>query len=361
MKDNQNRKIDYLRISLTDRCNLRCVYCMPEEGVPRVRHEDILTFDEILRVCRAAADLGIRKIKLTGGEPLVRRNTPELVRLIKELPGIEQVTLTTNGILLKDQMAALALAGLDGVNISLDTLDPKEFRNITRRDGLDQVLEGLHAALEVSGLNVKINCVPIAGFEEETISCSEERNSSGIRQAEGEQNKRNLIETAELERNSRNLIKIAELAARYPVHVRFIEMMPIGLGRQFRLRSEAEIREILEKEYGPMVPDSEIYGNGPSHYYSIEGFRGRIGFISAVSHKFCDKCNRIRLTSEGFLKGCLQFGEGESLRDLMRGGCSEKELRDAIRRVIAAKPEGHHFYENPTGQDEERIMSQIGG
>ena len=324
MKDRFGREIDYLRISITDRCNLRCVYCMPEKGIVQIPHEEILTYDEIARICRCMVGLGIRKIKLTGGEPLTRRKCATLVQMLKELPGIEKVTLTTNGILLSEQMADLAEAGIDDINISLDTLDAVSFARVTRRESLNQVLEGIEAVLQYPQIGLKINCVPV-------------------------------LEDPE------NLVSVAGLAKKYPLHVRFIEMMPIGYGREFQFRGEEEICKILEKAYGTMTPVTERYGNGPCHYYRIEGFQGKIGFISAMTHKFCDQCNRVRMTAEGFLKACLQYQTGTDLKGLMRSGCTDEELTEAIQKVIWEKPVSHHFTSAEVDEDEVRLMSQIGG
>lgn len=324
MKDKHGRTINYVRISLTDRCNLRCVYCMPEEGITQTSHQEILSFDEIVRVCRCMTSLGIHTVKLTGGEPLVRLGCPDLVRELKQISGIEKVTLTTNGILLKEQMGDLAEAGIDAVNISLDTLDPVLFEKVTRRAKLQQVLEGMEAALGYPDIPVKINSVPV-------------------------------IE------DTNNFIQIAGLARKYPVHVRFIEMMPIGYGKQFPFQDEESIKAILEQAYGSMTPVQERYGNGPCHYYALEGFQGKIGFISAMTHKFCHQCNRVRMTSEGYLKACLQYQTGADLKHLLRDGSSDEMLTEVIRDVIWNKPVSHHFYEAQTGQDEARAMSQIGG
>lgn len=234
MIDKYGREIDYLRISLTDRCNLRCIYCMPEEGVKSLSHAEILTYDEILRICRCAANLGIRKIKLTGGEPLVRKGCASLAKQIKAITGIEKVTLTTNGILLAEQLDALLDAGIDAINISLDTLDPELFKKVARRDGLEKVFEGIEAALAHPGLSLKINSVPVIKEKE-------------------------------------NFIGIAGLAQKYPIHVRFIEMMPIGFGKQFPFQDEESIKAVLEEAYGPMHAVNERYGNGPCHYYEIAG------------------------------------------------------------------------------------------
>lgn len=324
MLDQYGRIIDYMRISLTDRCNLRCIYCMPEEGICQIPREELLGQDEIIKICRLAGELGISRIKLTGGEPLVRRICVPLVKELKALPGIQQVTLTTNGILLKEQLPGLMEAGLDALNISLDTLEAENFRRITRRNELDRTLEGLEAALSYPSLKVKINCVPTFQTDQE-------------------------------------LLQVAALARENPLHVRFIEMMPIGLGKDFTARDENSVKEILEKKYGILTPVSEILGNGPCHYYTLGGFKGKIGFISALSHKFCNQCNRVRLTSTGYLKGCLQFENGVDLKALLRNGASDEILKNALQKAIFEKPAGHNFQEKKNGREESHIMSQIGG
>ena len=311
MIDGYGRVIDYIRISVTDRCNLRCAYCMPEEGIQSVCHDQILRYDEILRLAGIFASLGMRKIKLTGGEPLVRKGVPELAAKLKQIPGIEQVTLTTNGVCLKEQMQSLAEAGIGGINLSLDTLNPAVFERITRRDSFDQAMEGLEEALKYPEIPLKINCVPM--------------NLEG--------------------------------------HVRYIEMMPIGLGKQFGFQSEEEILRELETVYGPSRPFDGTLGNGPGHYVSFEGFAGKIGFISAISHKFCERCNRVRLTSQGFLKTCLQYERGAALWGLLRGGASNEEIRAAVEAAIHSKPASHQFLqERGTDTDREtHMMAQIGG
>lgn len=324
MLDQYGRIIDYMRISLTDRCNLRCIYCMPEEGICQIPREELLGQDEIIKICRLAGELGISRIKLTGGEPLVRRICVPLVKELKALPGIQQVTLTTNGILLKEQLPGLMEAGLDALNISLDTLEAENFRRITRRNELDRTLEGLEAALSYPSLKVKINCVPTFQTDQE-------------------------------------LLQVAALARENPLHVRFIEMMPIGLGKDFTARDENSVKEILEKKYGILTSVSEILGNGPCHYYTLGGFKGKIGFISALSHKFCNQCNRVRLTSTGYLKGCLQFENGVDLKALLRNGASDEILKNALQKAIFEKPAGHNFQEKKNGREESHIMSQIGG
>ena len=308
MIDRCGRNIDYLRISVTDRCNLRCIYCMPEEGVQHVERSLILQEEEILRICRVMAELGIRKIKL---------------------PGIEKVTLTTNGVLLKDQMRDFARVGLDGLNISLDTMDKACSRRITRRDELGRTLEGIREAQGYPEISLKINCVPL-GIPEQ------------------------------------DLCQIALIARDHKVHVRFIEMMPIGMGKDFRGVSEEELLEILGKKLPPFsIYEGEPLGNGPCHYYDVEGFSGKIGFISAVSHKFCGECNRIRLTSQGFLKTCLQYAAGRDLRAVIRNGGSDEEMKKVILEALAEKPDGHVFGGSLEKQKEDKTeklcMAQIGG
>lgn len=326
MIDSCNRKIDYIRISLTDRCNLRCVYCMPEEGVEFLPHDRILTYEETLRLCRCFASLGIHKVKLTGGEPLVRKNVAYLLRELKKIEGIDNVTITTNGVLLKSQIGDLAQAGVDAVNISLDTMDREQFCRLTRLDKIDDVLEGIKSALAYPRIAVKINCVPIYGDHlEQTV------------------------------------IQMAGLSRSRKLHVRFIELMPIGIGKNMHGYEEERLKEILEQTYGPLTPYREPLGNGPCVYYSLEGFTGKIGFISAVSHRFCDQCNRIRLTSEGFLKNCLHNTGGTDLKALMNLGLDDEELTRVICDTIYHKPKGHGFGEKEQDGSEGKRMSEIGG
>ena len=324
MTDGYGRRIDYLRISIIDRCNLRCVYCMPEQGVDAVSHTEILSYEEIIQLVKVFAGLGIRKIKLTGGEPLVRKNVAYLVKELKKIQDIEQVTLTTNGVLLAEVMEELAKSGIDGINLSLDTLDPQVFEKIARRDFFEKVMEGFYAALKYPEIPLKVNCVPMG-------------------------------------MDGQNLIEMAELARKYPVHVRFIEMLPIGLGKQFQFCSEEHLLEKLQEVYGSAKLYGKSLGNGPGHYYSFEGFLGKIGFISAISHKFCDSCNRIRLTSKGYLKTCLQYDIGIDLRKLLREGAEEEALKIAIEEAMKKKPASHQFDSKVKEHAEEKMMAQIGG
>ena len=328
MKDQYGRSINYIRISVTDRCNLRCVYCMPEEGVEQISHSEILTYQEITRIARIGAGMGITRIKLTGGEPLVRGELHRLVSMLTALDQVEEVTLTTNGILLGEQIQQLAAAGIRAVNISLDTLDREQYRAITRRDGLGRVLASLEKMREFPQIRVKINCVPLAG--------------------DGQKQWRSL----------------AELARNREIDVRFIEMMPVGQGKKFPLCSQEEVLGSLRETFGSekRADSSEApAGNGPASYVTFEGFRGRIGFISALSHKFCGECNRVRLSAEGFLKPCLQYAEGADLRRLLRQGASDQEIRSVIRQTVWEKPACHQFGRALEEGIERQNMNKIGG
>lgn len=326
MIDHCNRTIDYIRISVTDRCNLRCIYCMPKEGVEPIPHKEILTYDEIIRLCRCFVSLGINKIKITGGEPLVRKGIADLIGRIKRLDGIKSVTLTTNGVNLKEQLPDLMKVGIDGINISLDTLDPDKFEQITGQDVLHEVFNGILEAIKYPELRLKINCVPIQDADQEDI------------------------------------INIAGLAKKYRLSVRFIEMMPIGLGKSYSYYSEDKIISILEEAYGAIEVYDVVLGNGPAHYYSIAGFTGNVGFISALSHQFCGECNRVRLTSNGFLKTCLHYEKGTDLKELLRGNQDDYRLEQSIKQTIFDKPIRHNFNnDDQEGNYEQGHMSKIGG
>ncbi len=325
MFDRYQREIHYLRLSVTDLCNLRCRYCMPD-GVEKLEREAVLTYEEFLRLAALFARCGIDTVRVTGGEPLVRKNVAQLVAGLKETPGIHRVTLTTNAVLLAEQLPALLDAGLDSVNISLDTLRPEVFRQITARDDFAAVQAGLQAALE-SGLPVKLNCVPQAGVNE-----------------------------GELE-------QLAALAKDNAMQVRFIEMMPIGYGAAMPCISGPELRARFARrwpELAPLSPAQEhALGDGPAVYYTVPGWQGSIGFIAAVHGKFCASCNRVRLTSQGFLRPCLASETGCDLRALLRSGADDAQLLAAIRETIWAKPREHHF--NDSSMSATRGMYRIGG
>ena len=325
MLDQQNRLIDYLRISVTDRCNLRCRYCMPEEGVQALSHSKILRYEELLRLAHLFSSLGIRRIRLTGGEPLVREGLPSLIAGMKAIHGIRTVCLSTNGTLLAAQLPSLLAAGLDGVNISLDTLDAAQYAAITRRDQLSAALEGLNAALSTPRLKVKLNCVPtVFNKNQWTALAALARDHSGL-------------------------------------DVRFIELMPLGAAAAMQRISEQELLRTLKAQFGHAVACPPDAGGGPSRYVRFPGFQGRIGFISAVSHAFCAHCNRIRLTASGELKPCLCYNTGSDLRSLLRDGADNNKLRNVIAGTIHRKPHAHDFGLPTAPEDEQRFMNQIGG
>ena len=325
MFDRYQREIHYLRLSVTDLCNLRCRYCMPD-GVEKLEREAVLTYEEFLRLAALFARCGIDTVRVTGGEPLVRKNVAQLVAGLKATPGIRRVTLTTNAMLLAEQLPALLDAGLDSVNISLDTLRPEVFRQITARDDFAAVQAGLQAALQ-SGLPVKLNCVPQAGINE-----------------------------GELE-------ALAALAKDNALQVRFIEMMPIGYGAAMPCISGPELRARFARRWPELAPLSaaqeHALGDGPAVYYTVPGWQGSIGFIAAVHGKFCASCNRVRLTSQGFLRPCLASETGCDLRTLLRSGADDAQLLTAIRETIWAKPREHHF--NDSSMPATRGMYRIGG
>ncbi len=325
MFDRYQREIHYLRLSVTDLCNLRCRYCMPD-GVEKLEREAVLTYEEFLRLAALFARCGIDTVRVTGGEPLVRKNVAQLVAGLKETPGIRRVTLTTNAVLLAEQLPALLDAGLDSVNISLDTLRPEVFRQITARDDFAAVQAGLQAALQ-SGLPVKLNCVPQAGVNE-----------------------------GELE-------QLAALAKDNAMQVRFIAVMPIGYGAAMPCISGPELRARFARRWPELAPLSaaqeHALGDGPAVYYTVPGWQGSIGFIAAVHGKFCASCNRVRLTSQGFLRPCLASETGCDLRALLRSGADDAQLLAAIRETIWAKPREHHF--NDSSMPATRGMYRIGG
>ncbi len=326
MKDAFNRTIDYMRISITDRCNLRCIYCMPE-GVQIIPMEDLLTYEEILRVVKEAAALGITQYRITGGEPLLRRDCPKLISMMKAVPGVKSVTLTTNGTLLRDFLPALVAAGLNGVNISLDTDDRDTYEYLTGRDELEAVRGSIRAAVRAP-LPVKLNALLLKGI------------------------------------NDGDVESLLAIPKTQPVTLRFIELMPIGYGADHTGVPGSWIRRKIEQKYGPLVPDRSSYGSGPAVYYKIPGFAGSVGFIDAFSGKFCERCNRIRLTSVGEIKPCLCFCKSYDLRGVLRSGQKEEEVSRAVRALLLSavreKPKMHCF-EHQENMTEKREMGKIGG
>lgn len=355
MKDPFGRTIDYLRISVTDRCNFRCVYCMPEQGFPVAPKPELLTFEELERLVRIAASLGMRKLRVTGGEPLVRKDLPDLISKFSQIPGISEISLTTNAYLLDILAEPLKNAGLTRINVSLDTLQDERFKEIARRGDLPRTMRGIRKAQEVGLHPLKVNCVAMRGV------------------------------------NDDEFVDFARWAMDEDVHIRFIEIMPIrwnmdevggfdpmqphgdrgllqlnnvqgdmltDLQMRKMMITAAEITDRIEVELGPLEP-FEIPTNGPARTFKLAGAKGTVGFISQISHDLCVKCNRLRLTADGFLRPCLMSDGELSLRDPMRGGATDEELRDLILHVVAHKPERHYLAEGQkvTG----RGMSQIGG
>ena len=324
--DRYQRPITYLRVSVTDRCNLRCVYCMPADGIPLRRHEDILRYEEIVRVVRTAVGMGVCSVRLTGGEPLARHGVTGLVGMLRMIPDLRELTMTTNGTLLTAQAQALAEAGLDRVNVSLDTLRPERFRAITRMGEVGDVLAGIEAA-ESAGLTpIKLNTVVMRGVNDDEV------------------------------------VELARLTLEHPWHVRFIESMPLGCGALWgedRCVLGSEVRQRIEAALGPLSPARGPSSSGPARTYRLEGGLATVGFITPWSEHFCPSCNRLRLTADGRLRLCLLSEMEVDLRGPLRAGAGEMELRRLIEQAVEHKPMGHHLAE--TGGPAGRAMSQIGG
>ena len=334
MKDSHGRVIDYLRISLTDRCNFRCIYCMPAEGVCPMGHDEILRIEEIEKIARVATRIGIRSVRLTGGEPLVRKGVVDLVAALSDMPGVENVSMTTNGVLLPEMADDLKAAGLSRVNISLDTLDPEQFTFITRVGRLESTLNGIDAALEAGFNPVKINAVTVRSLNQDYLA-------------------------------------FAKLSIDRPLHVRFIEYMPVGdssgsdgsgWGKQDVVPSEELLQIINERAVAEGLPelvstsdDDKPLGWGPARYFQFPGAQGTVGFISPLSRHFCSQCNRLRLTADGKLRPCLFSDREIDVRAALRNG-GEEAVHECFLEALNLKPDDHH---DKVGT--ERNMSQIGG
>jgi GTP 3',8-cyclase len=324
--DSYGRTHNNLRISVTDRCNIRCVYCMPEqvEFLPRAQ---LLSFEEIERFVRVAVTLGIDKIRLTGGEPLVRRDLPLLIEKLVAIPGIRDIGLTTNGILLAPVARRLRDAGLERINISLDTMDPAKFERLTRRTGFEQVIEGILAAKEAGFEPVKVNAVAIRGVTEDDVG------------------------------------PLARFARQHGLELRFIEYMPLDAGHRWereKVLFAADILDILAREVGPLVPSADQDPRAPALDYAYLDGGGLVGFIASVSRPFCMSCNRLRLTSDGKLRNCLFSLDETDVRALLRGGAADEAIARAIRECVASKWEGHEINTARFIQPE-RLMHSIGG
>lgn len=328
MKDDFGRHIDYLRISLTDRCNFRCLYCMPEDGVEMMAHKDILTFEELLRISGIAGELGVTKVRLTGGEPLVRKGVVSFIKDLRALPAIESISMTTNGYYLEELARELKRSGLDRLNISLDTVDREKFRELTRRDGFDQVIRGISAAQKAGFQTIKINSVAVRG------------------------------------RNDDEIIALARFAEERGLILRFIEQMPFNDVDRNSYMAASEIMDILRIQLGEPVKIEDrqghvSVGHGPAELYRFGQSGPIVGFITPVSNHFCGSCNRLRITADGKLKPCLLSREEVDLRASLREGCSDGDLKQILADGICQKPEGHNL--DSHGVESIRGMSKIGG
>jgi len=310
LRDTFGRSHDSLRLSVTDRCNIRCFYCMPESDPAYVARAEILSYEEIERFATIAASLGVTKLRITGGEPLVRRDLPRLVRRLAALGGIEDLALTTNGVLLEDQAPALYDAGLRRINIHLDTLDRERFLRITRRDELDRVLAGIAACRRLGFRPIKLNAVAVKGLVEPDI------------------------------------VPLARFGRENGMEVRFIEFMPLdaqGIWDRGSVLTAEEILQTLEREIAPLVEIPDADPRAPATEYRYADGIGRVGFIASVSRPFCLNCNRLRLTADGHLRYCLFAIEETDVRTLLRGGAADNEIAAAIRATVRAKWEGHEI------------------
>ncbi|KPJ78589.1 MAG: cyclic pyranopterin phosphate synthase MoaA [Deltaproteobacteria bacterium SG8_13] len=323
--DRHDRRLNYLRISVTDRCNLRCTYCVPPDRIPWLSHAEILRYEEILRIVRVGVDLGITKIRVTGGEPLVRKGVIEFLESLSEIPGISELTLTTNGVYLEEHAERIRAAGIRRLNISLDTLRPEKFARITGSDVYDRVWQGIESAVQQGFDPIKINVVALRGM------------------------------------NDDELVDFSRLTLRYPYHVRFIEHMPIGKSRVTATppllvpEIKARIRPL-----GELLPVEKNADDGPAERFRFKGAPGEIGFISALSHHFCSSCNRLRLTASGQLRPCLLSDRQLDLKALMRAGCDDRQLAQIFQQAVRNKPSDHNLAVNdPTGVSCQ--MSSIGG
>lgn len=323
MKDKFNREINYLRFSVTDNCNLRCIYCMEENQNEFLEDNEKLSCDEIYRIVYNFAQVGIKKVRITGGEPLVRTDIVELVGKMNKINGIDEIYLTTNGTLLLDKIEDLVDKGLKGVNISLDSLREDKFKRLTRVGHLQNVLKSIEKSLKL-GIKVKINTVLIEDINNDEIA------------------------------------DFINLSLKEPIDVRFIELMPIGIGNKYKGISNDEILKLIKYNYNYMDEDSKNKSVGPAKYIKIKDSKGRVGFISAMSNCFCKECNRVRVTADGFMKQCLHLNYGVDLKGLIRSGASDEEVRRSIYETIYTKPEKHLFIEK-TQNKEIRFMNEIGG
>lgn len=331
MIDKHDREINYLRISITDRCNLRCVYCMPKEGISFIGHDDILRYEEMARIVKIAIKTGIIKVRVTGGEPLVRRGVIGFLSSLNEMAGLRDISLTTNGILLEDYADRIFDAGIRRINVSLDSLVPERYRDITRGGDLNRVIQGIRKAHRTGFSPIKINVVAMKGFNDDEI------------------------------------LDFAKLTMDRPYQVRFIEFMPVGNSAMENSRGYFSNDEIIRRinAFSPLEAASvESDGaDGPARLYTLKGAQGKIGFISAMSHGFCSTCNRLRLTADGHLRACLLADEPTAdLKTPLRSGCTDSELETLMRDLIDRKPNSYKIQCHP-GQRRKCVtnMTSIGG
>lgn len=323
--DRENRHLNYLRISITDRCNLRCLYCAPEGRIPKLDHGDILSYEEILRLVTIGTRLGIRKVRITGGEPLVRKGTIELLNRLTRIPELEDVSLTTNGVLLASNARRIYDAGVRRINISLDSLDRKKFAHITGYDQFDKVWAGIRRAGEIGFTPIKINVVAMKGINDDEI------------------------------------LDFGRLSLDHPFHIRFIEYMPIGNSRA-RSRDQILSPEIekMIATIGELIPVENSHNDGPARRYRLAGGLGEVGFISALSHHFCGRCNRLRLTADGKLRACLLSDHHEPLKEVLRNGGSDEQLAEIFRTAVRHKATKHQLSPNGVTTVKDQ-MQGIGG
>jgi cyclic pyranopterin phosphate synthase len=329
LNDRHNRTIDYLRISITDHCNLQCHYCVPFDGRPKLPMADILSYEELFTLAKAAVAAGVTKIRLTGGEPLMRLNMLKFCEMLRTLPQIEDLAVTTNGILLESMAHDLKSAGVDRVNVSLDTLDAGRYARITGKEGLESVLSGIRKAMEARLTPLKINMVPMRGINDDEI------------------------------------VDMARWSLSAPIDIRFIELMPTS-GWAMKKHEQCyipvdEIRSKVERAIGPLEELPQIETRGPATYARLANAQGRIGFISALSHSFCSTCNRLRLTADGKLRACLFAQQEIDIKGPLRNGAGPERLKAIIQSTASTKPAGHHLDTHNRAPVKGRLMQSIGG
>ena len=323
--DRFDRKINYLRISITDRCNLRCIYCLPPEGERKLKRREILRYEELLRIVRIGIKLGINKVRLTGGEPLVRKGVQEFIPMLTALKGLHDVSLTTNGVYLKDNLEMLKAAGIKRINVSLDSLKRSNFESITRFDYFNEAWEGIEKARDMGFYPIKINIVTMKGI------------------------------------NDNEVLDFGRLAIEEPYYIRFIECMPMSLeSNSLAFISNSAIEKALNDTFGPLIPVVRGQNDGPAKRYRVDGGKGEIGFISAISNSFCQDCNRLRLTANGMMLPCLLSNIEVDIKDPLRRGCLDEELIEVFLKAVDSKPQCHAL-KLDSHQRVYRKMCSIGG